>query len=123
MGPTHATGNDRAVARGRCRRRLKARPAVAQPEGHAAHNGADRARGSGLSFVDRSERHQHRGRAEDDAHRSEEHTSALQSLMHTTYYLFQTHLYLHYVLPVTAGYVGLMGPQASGDGTDPRSGR
>src|SRR3546814_6626313 len=68
MGPTQAPGDDRAVARGRCRRRLEARPAVAQPEGHAAHHGADRARGSGL--------------------RSEEHTSELQSLMRISYAVF-----------------------------------
>src|SRR3546814_10527399 len=79
MGPTQAPGDDRAVARGRCRRRLEARPAVAQPEGHAAHHGADRARGSGLSFVDRSDRHHHR---------SEEHTSELQSLMRISYAVF-----------------------------------
>src|SRR3546814_5883441 len=108
MGPTHSPGDDRAVARGILRRLLEARPAVSQPEGHAAHHGADRARGSVLSFVDRSDRHHHRGRPDDDANggelrrvraghdprthqrrpRSEEHTSELQSLMRSSYAVF-----------------------------------
>ncbi len=67
LGPARATPPAGPSTRGRHGRRVEARPPVALLERRAAHHGADQQRGRGVPVGHREHRHDHPGRADDDA--------------------------------------------------------